>query len=148
MMRQTDLETAVRQSGRSMSRQRAAILAALRSTTSHPTALELYDMVRPRMRNLTLATVYRNLKVLAELGLARELDAGDAARRYDADTHTHCHIRCTACGRVDDVEVRLPARVVEQAEAATGYALAGWQVVFAGVCRSCQEGQGALPIAP
>jgi Fur family transcriptional regulator, ferric uptake regulator len=134
-----ELHQAVRQSGRSMSRQRAVILEALRATRSHPTAQDLYDAVRPSVPRLTLATVYRNLHVLQDLGLARRIEVDGQSSRFDADTHDHAHVYCLRCGRVHDVPVTPPADLAIQAADATGYNVTHCNVIFEGFCPECQS---------
>ena len=57
-----------------MTRQRRVILEALRGTTSHPTADEVYEMVRRRLPRISLGTVYRNLEILSGEGLVAKLE--------------------------------------------------------------------------
>lgn len=88
---------------------------------------------------MSLATVYKALAILCDLGLAQELNVGEEAFRYDADTSHHPHIRCTCCGRVDDVPALNTEGVYEQVKDETGYALSDHQLYFFGVCPECQE---------
>lgn len=53
---------------------------------------------------MSLATVYKALKTLVEVNLVKELNVGEGNFRYDANTHSHPHIQCVNCGRVDDIE--------------------------------------------
>jgi Fe2+ or Zn2+ uptake regulation protein len=139
MNHDTDLERAVRKSGRNMTKQREAILETLQGTTSHPTGQQLLDIVREGLPGLTLATVYRNLSVLEELGLVRQLDTGEASDRYDARTDDHSHARCLECGRVDDVELEVSEDLMAAAEAATGYVIEKCELLFKGLCPNCQD---------
>jgi Fe2+ or Zn2+ uptake regulation protein len=136
-----DLQQAVHQSGRSMSRQRAMILDALRATRSHPTAQDLYDAVRPSVPRLTLATVYRNLHVLQELGLARRIEVDGQSSRFDADIREHAHAYCLRCGKVHDVPVTPSADLTVEAEHLTGYDVTHCNIVFEGFCPNCQKSQ-------
>ena len=139
-----ELERAIRNSGHNLTRQRQAILDALRSTKSHPTALELFDIVREHMPNITLATVYRNLGVLRELGLAQELGGEFQASRYDAVTECHPHVRCIRCGRTDDIECDEPPNTDRQAQKHTDFVITGHSLIFEGLCPKCQA-QASAP---
>jgi len=139
MATDADLERAVHESGRSMSRQRQAVLDALRGTTSHPTAKDIFDEVRVGLPSITLATVYRNLTVLAELGLVKEVEGGGSGTRYDAWVDPHLHIACVVCGRVDDVPVDEQCRLEQPVAAATGYEVLGHTTSFHGICPKCQK---------
>ncbi|WP_246325180.1 Fur family transcriptional regulator [Dissulfurirhabdus thermomarina] len=129
-----------------MTRQRAVILEELRGVTTHPTADEVYEMVRKRIPRISLATVYRNLELMAREGLIQRLDVAGGPKRYDGDPGLHYHVRCVRCGRVDDVHgippVDLPQARLEQV---TGYRLLAHRLEFRGVCPACRgaEGPGA-----
>ena len=133
-----DLQQAVRKSGRSMSRQRAMVLDALRATRSHPTAQDIYDAVRPHVPRITLATVYRNLHVLEDLGLARRIQTDGQSSRFDADAGEHAHTFCVECGCVGDVSLTPPAELAQEAERQSGYDVTHCKVVFEGFCPHCQ----------
>ncbi len=68
-----------------MTKQRKIILDVLKNTTSHPTADWIYDQVREVLPNISLGTVYRNLKVLKEMGEIMELDFGSTYSRFDGN---------------------------------------------------------------
>ena len=91
-----------------MTRQRMVILEELKKVRTHPTADELYAMVRARLPRISLGTVYRNLDFLAETGEILKLEAAGSIRRFDGDIRPHQHIRCTNCGRVGDVMSSVP----------------------------------------
>ena len=138
MKRVKELEDAVSGSGRNLTRQRRAILHAMRSTTAHPTAMDVFDRVRGELPNITLATVYRNLSVLQELGLVVEVSTPGPASRYDAVIDSHLHIVCIRCGRVDDVSVEDGVDIDEPVARQTGYKVVGHSTTYQGVCPQCQ----------
>jgi len=117
--------------------QRKVILEELRSVTSHPTAVELYEMVRRRIPRISLGTVYRNLDLLTETGTIRKLDLGGSEARFDADITSHYHVRCVRCGRVDDAR-EVPAGLVQSAPPRLGgYEILGHRLEFVGICPQC-----------
>jgi len=122
-----------------MTAQRRAILDVLRKVTSHPTANELFARVRRRMPRISLATVYRNLDLMARRGVILCLPDGAGPRRFDGDTRAHAHIRCVDCGRVDDVPNPPPVRMRKGFEKDTGYEVLGQRVEFLGRCPDCRE---------
>ncbi len=83
--------------------QREAILKELRSVKSHPTADELYAMLRIKMPNISLGTVYRNLEQMSLVGIIRKLEIAGKQKRFDGDLSIHHHMRCTECGAVTDL---------------------------------------------
>lgn len=122
-----------------MTRQRQVILEELRKVTSHPTADQVYSMVRRRLPRVSLGTVYRNLEVLSESGVIRKLELGGAPRRFDGKATDHNHVRCLRCGRLEDIEAE-PATAVEEAlRAASDYEILGYRLEFFGLCPRCKD---------
>lgn len=117
--------------------QRQIILEELSKVKTHPTASELYDMVRKRLPRIGLGTVYRNLELMAENGMILKLEVGGTQKRFDATTDTHYHIRCTGCGKVDDIDTPVMNDLVREAAAATSYEILGHHIEFSGLCPAC-----------
>ena len=87
-----------------MTIQRRVILQILRDSKVHPTADELYEMVRRRLPKISLGTVYRNLNFLRDQGLVREVRShGDTSSRFEAELPPHAHFHCTECQTVVDL---------------------------------------------
>lgn len=119
--------------------QRQIILEELAKVKTHPTASELYDMVRKRLPRIGLGTVYRNLELMAENGMILKLEVGGTQKRFDATTDTHYHIRCSVCGKVDDIDTPVMDALVNSAAETTSYQIVGHHVEFTGVCKDCQQ---------
>jgi Fur family transcriptional regulator, ferric uptake regulator len=121
--------------------QRQVILEELSKVKTHPTASELYDMVRKRLPRIGLGTVYRNLELMADSGMILKIEVGGTQKRFDATTEEHYHIRCSACGKVDDIDVPVVKELIDQAADATPYLILGHHVEFTGICSVCQKRQ-------
>ena len=115
-----------------------AILNTLQETTVHPTADWVYAKLKPRYPDLSLGTVYRNLKKFCETGKAVSVGVIDGQEHFDARTEPHAHFVCRRCGAVLDVPEdffrreeldRLSRRFHLQVESA--------RVVFEGLCPAC-----------
>lgn len=119
--------------------QRQVILEELQKVTSHPTANEIFDMVRKRLPRIGLGTVYRNLELLADRKIIRKLEVGGAQKRFDATTTPHYHIRCSNCGRVDDVDMPPRHDLEKRAAICSGYEVHGHHVEFSGACGDCLQ---------
>ncbi len=133
-------------------RQRQVVLEAVQSTMDHPTADRVYRQARRRLPRISLGTVYRNLKQLAEAGLIREIHCGGQQARFDGNTGRHYHIRCLGCGRVNDLPLSVDTRVEDEAGRAMNYRIVGHHVEVLGVCPLCQEaatrtGSAATPVS-
>jgi len=125
-----------------MTPQRRIIVEELRKRHSHPTADELYEAVRRRLPHISLGTVYRNLEILSKTGIIRKIELGGSQRRFDGDPGIHQHIRCTECGRIDDLPAgaALTSCDLELIEK-TGYEAVERRVEFIGVCPECRKGR-------
>lgn len=119
--------------------QRQIILEELSKVTSHPTANEVYDMVRKRLPRIGLGTVYRNLELMADSGIILKLEVGGTQKRFDATTETHYHIRCTKCDKVDDIDIDVQHHINETAGLVSQYQVLGHHIEFSGVCEACQS---------
>jgi len=119
-------------------RQRELILQLVRSTMDHPTAEWVYRQARRRLPHLSLGTVYRNLRRLAEEGFIREMHSGGHPARFDCNTGRHYHIRCLGCARVNDLPISVDPRLEEEAGRAMNYRVLGHQVEVQGLCPLCQ----------
>jgi Fur family ferric uptake transcriptional regulator len=121
-----------------LSKQRKVILEELQKVNTHPTADEVYDMVRKIIPRISLGTVYRNLEFLCSKGLVLKLGAPGAQKRFDGMAEPHPHIRCAVCTSVADVECDIDIPVIPS-ECAGGYTIMSTNVEFVGVCPRCQE---------
>jgi len=120
--------------------QRLALYEALRGCTSHPTADELYQMVRAATDRLSLATVYNTLEALSSAGICRRIAMDGGATRYDADVSDHLHVRLQGADEIHDVPEdlgnrfldRLPKDVIRQIEDRLGIRIDRVQVQLLG----------------
>lgn len=119
--------------------QRHAILSYLMETMTHPTADEIYRALAPRFPNMSVATVYNNLKMLIDAGMVHELTYGDSSSRFDADVSDHYHIVCEKCGKIEDFSYPSLEDIERRAEEETGFVVHGHRLELHGVCKSCQE---------
>lgn len=119
--------------------QRQIILEELGKVTSHPTANEVYDMVRKRLPRIGLGTVYRNLELLADSGVILKLEVGGTQKRFDATVAPHYHIRCSVCGKVDDIDIPVQENINQDAMEASNYKVLGHHIEFSGICPSCRQ---------
>lgn len=118
------------------SRQREEIYQYLLASEEHPSAEMIYQDLRKRMTNLSLATVYRNLRVLEELGQVRRVNTPQSMERYDAHCQPHPHFICTVCGRVLDLPKQLLQTVGDTKELEN--CQVQWiSLSFGGMCAQC-----------
>lgn len=121
-----------------MTGQRRAILEVLQGDTSHPTADMVYERVRARLPHISLGTVYRNLKLLAEEGQILEIEMPDGPNRYDFRTEQHYHFRCERCDAVFDVNLPYQHALNDQLKT-DGFKVRGHAIYFYGRCARCRR---------
>ena len=122
-----------------MTQQRRVILEELRRKNNHPAADEIYERVRKRLPRISLATVYRNLDVLCELGEIQRLELSGAMKRYDGVAKKHYHIRCIGCDRVDDAPIAPLNELEDDLYGTTVYEIIGHNLEFTGLCPECSR---------
>ena len=89
-----------------------ALYEELMGTRSHPTAGELYRIVKPASQRHSRATVYNTLETLCEVGLARKLPSNRGCCRYDADVSEHLHICFREDGAIRDLPDDLGEKLI------------------------------------
>jgi len=109
------------------------------NTKSHPGADWVYDQVKKEIPNISMGTVYRNLKLLAQAGQIRELEIPGSANRFDGSTSNHQHLVCENCGCIFDldeaVDLKMETRILEK----TGFKVKKQHLKFIGLCSGCQK---------
>lgn len=85
-----------------MTSQRSAILNYLAIEGNHPTANEIYEALKHEIPNMSVATIYNNLKFFKEAGILQELPFRDGSSRYDLTESRHYHAVCMNCSKVVD----------------------------------------------
>jgi len=120
-------------------KQREAILNILRSFDSHPTADWVYDEVRKVIPNISKGTVYRNLKILRDIGGIAELNLSGTVSRYEGKQENHYHFRCEKCGQVFDLEEPVNKELDDKVARNTGFKVSCHQLEFRGLCKDCQQ---------
>ena len=122
-----------------MTQQRKVILEELKASGTHPSADELYELVRKRLPRISLGTVYRNLEILSEQGIIQKLELGGTIKRFDWNPKKHYHIRCMQCGRVDDAPIAPLQTLEDSLYQATVYTILGHRLEFIGLCPQCTQ---------
>lgn len=122
-----------------MTRQRRVILEKLREMNSHPSAEEIFAVVRRKLPRISLGTVYRNLEILSELGEIQKLELGGSLMRFDGRTEKHYHMRCINCDRVDDAPMGFMENMETSLRGATEFKIMDHRLEFLGLCPVCME---------
>ncbi len=111
----------------------------LKGTTYHPTAEWVYERVRREIPNISLGTVYRDLKLLKQDGEILELGLAGTQSRFDGKAENHYHFRCLKCNRIFDVDGPVNKKIDEQLAQKMGFTVFEHRLEFHGLCKDCQS---------
>jgi Fe2+ or Zn2+ uptake regulation protein len=134
------LQGALRAAGRRLTAQRRLILQVLEESAGHLDADALYDRVKARDPDVSLATVYRTLALLREIGLVEEHRLGQDHGHYEAVRQApHYHFTCLRCGKVIEFDTPLVAEIVQGLCEQEGVRVTSTHLLVSGYCAECRE---------
>ena len=134
-----ELIARLRDQGGRITPQRVAVLRVLATSDQHPSAEQIYECVKADFPMTSLATIYKTLALLVEMGELLEIRIGGDSTRYDGRlAQSHPHLICVKCKKIKDLELLplnpLPKEVSER----TGYCVLGYRLDFCGICPECK----------
>lgn len=121
-------------------RARAAVIEALGAQACCLSAQEIHDLVRKRRAGVGIASVYRALETLTELGLVHRLELAPGRAHYEpaaAGGDHHHHLVCGDCGRVEAFSDEGLERAIAEASGGSGFRVEGHDIVLRGSCEAC-----------
>jgi Fur family ferric uptake transcriptional regulator len=117
--------------------QRVEILDFLRGNTEHPTVEDVFRGVRKKLTRISKATVYNNLKLLAEKGMIQEVNIKGVSR-FEPNTVPHHHVICRRCGKIMDFESKeLTDYSLRAVKRMKGFDIDATNTNFYGICAGC-----------
>ena len=110
----------------------------------HLSAEEVHEILRKNDLDFGLATVYRNVELLNDLGILAKVDFGDGCVRYELSTtdpkiHAHHHLICMNCKKVIEFEEDLLDKLENVIEEKSGFKIMNHEVKFFGYCSDCKN---------
>lgn len=134
------VETTLQTSGHRLTGQRRLIVDLIREHGGHLDANDLYRLAQSQNPRLSLATIYRTLALLRDLGVVNEVHLGEEHHHYELKpVREHGHLVCLRCGRVLEFPSELVARLQTEVENAYGFAVTEAQVDLTGYCADCRS---------
>jgi Fe2+ or Zn2+ uptake regulation protein len=133
-----DLREKFRSSGYTLTSQRRAVLEALKEAGGHPSAEDVYLIVKKKNPRVALGTVYQALSVLEEIGVIGSKHWSESPMRYDLNLEPHLDIRCAACGVVSEIPSVELGGLEENIRHNTPYEVTRTTIVVEGLCPSCK----------
>lgn len=120
--------------------QRLAVLKILAKSEGHPSVENVYKQVKPNFPTTSLATIYKTVNLLKEIGEVVELDFSEESNRYDGNKpYPHPHLICTQCKTIIDPDVATVTELSKELAKKTGYEIVNHRLDFFGICPRCQS---------
>jgi Fur family peroxide stress response transcriptional regulator len=120
--------------------QRLEVLRILSERDNHPSVDEIHAQVRARFPTTSLATTYKTVALLKELGEILELGFPDGSNRYDGNKpYPHPHVICTRCRTIMDPDLSMLRDMAEEVARETGFRIMTHRLDFFGLCPECQK---------
>jgi Fur family peroxide stress response transcriptional regulator len=117
-----------------------AMLLILSKSAGHPSAEQIYEEIRAAYPTTSLATIYKTLKLLKDMGQVFEVTLASLGSRYDGNRpYPHPHVICTRCGQILDPEFEPVAGMSQKIARQTSYQITHQQLNFYGLCPKCQK---------
>jgi len=106
---------------------------------SHPTALDVLFETQKIDPSISKTTVYRNLRELSQKGLIWRIEEPSSMERYDVNTHSHAHFKCTKCSRIEDVDIDIFEIISTAFKEQKEGKLSNINIMLLGECSNCQK---------
>ena len=130
----------LRDKGCRLTPQRQAMLRILAKSEGHPSAEQIYEKIKVDYPTISLATVYKTLNLLKNMGEVLEVTFASVGSHYDGNKpYPHPHLICTQCGQILDPQLESMAGIAEEIARQTGYRITHQQLNFLGLCPRCQQ---------
>ncbi|WP_448584288.1 Fur family transcriptional regulator [Thermocrinis sp.] len=131
-----DFVRACKEKGLKITPQRLAVYEILLRRQDHPTVEEIYEEVKEIYPFVSLATVYRTVETLEEMGFIKKVAYWGNSVRYDANIQEHDHLVCILCGSITDLKIDTGCEVPQEVN---GFKVLSHSLYIYGVCPSCQK---------
>ncbi|MFV9510751.1 Fur family transcriptional regulator [Tepidibacillus sp. LV47] len=124
--------------------QREALVRVLiENEEGHLSAEEAFLLVKKKVPDIGLATVYRTLELLSELNILQKLNFGDNVTRYEFRSeeaeHHHHHLVCINCGKVEEINEDWLGPIEERIEKQFDFEIFDHRLIFHGICSECKK---------
>ena len=120
-----------------ITKQRRAVLQVIRDSEGHLTANEVFEDAKRLLPGISFATVYNSLRYLSNEGLIGEVRFGKDATRYDRKLERHYHAICDECGKLVDLDLRIPNALFKEASELSKFSVGTIELTLHGLCPAC-----------
>lgn len=138
--RLAEMIAALQQRGHRITPQRLAVLKILSKSANHPSVEMIFREIRKDFPTTSLATVYKTLTLLKDIGQVLELGFADWGSRYDgARPQPHPHVICSKCGKIVDLEFSSLEDMAREMADKSGFSIDSHRLDFFGLCPDCRK---------
>lgn len=120
--------------GSNFSSKRELIYNTLCSTKTHPSAKWVYEQLKEEYPDLSLGTVYRNIALFKDKGMAVPVANILGEERLDGDTSPHAHLVCKCCGKIEDIDMPTITAKSDTNDFKADFV----SVTYFGLCKECK----------
>jgi len=137
-----EMITSLKEQGHRLTPQRMAVLKILATDEGHPSVEQIYERVKVDFPMTSLATIYKTVTLLKEMGEVLELGFSDDSNRYDGNKpYPHPHLICIKCKNIVDPQVAALSELHQEVAQSTNYRILSHRLDFFGICPQCREGE-------
>ncbi len=120
--------------------QRVELIRLIAASVGHPSASQLYNQIKVQFPTMSLATVYKTLDLLKEVGEVLEIGLRDDSHYDGNKPYPHPHLICMKCQKIMDGELDVAVgKIVQEVENNFGFRVVKHQLDFYGLCPDCQK---------
>lgn len=132
------LVLSLREGGFRITPQRVAIVEYIMKTEQHPSAEQIYQIVKKDYPMVSLSTVYKTLDLLRKKRLVNEIEVNGESR-FDANTGQHLNLVCMNCGRIEDVDEESILKIQSKIAKKSRYLIVRSSFDLYGYCGACKS---------
>lgn len=131
-----NFEKNLKEGGLKITPQRVAILKEIQSA-GHATVDEIYERILEIYPSISLATIYKNLTSMCEVGILNEIKPPLQKQRYELNHTRHAHLICQVCGDLKDIDLDLKDLSLSKLD--SGFEVTNVNIAIYGVCKDCKN---------
>jgi len=132
-----------KQAGIAPTHQRLVIWQTMVGMKTHPSPESVYASVKPQLPTVSLATVYKNIRVFVEAGIFREVSPHYGAVRVETNSTPHAHMVCRKCRSIFDLDSAALDALPVPRELPEGFLAERLSIDVLGICAACQKSESS-----
>ncbi len=145
----TSLKAELNDRGWRLTPQRETILQVFQDLAkgNHLSAEDLYNLLKEKDQEISLSTIYRTVKLMARMGILRELELAEGHKHYELNQpypYHHHHLICVRCSKTIEFKNDTILKTGSKTAQKEGYHLLDCQLTIHAICPTCQR--SLLPV--